>query len=61
MNKLLKNKFFRENLVLVIVLALIFPPYAFSDVWVADTDNHQVSRLYREGHVKTVIKVVRGR
>lgn len=57
MNRLLKNKFFRENLILVIVFALIFPPYAFSDAWVADTGNEQVSRLYKDGHAPTAISV----
>ncbi|MBU1767683.1 MAG: hypothetical protein KJ648_06245, partial [Candidatus Omnitrophica bacterium] len=58
MNKLFKNKFLRENLVLLIILGLIFPQYAFSDAWVADTGNKQVSRLYKEGHAPTVIKVM---
>ena len=57
MNKLFKNKFLRENLVLLIILGLIFPQYAFSDAWVADTGNDQVSRLYKDGHAPTVIKV----
>ncbi len=56
-NRLIKNKFFRENLILVIILALLFPSYAFSDAWVADTGNEQVSRLYKEGHAPTVISV----
>ena len=56
-NRLIKNKFLRENLILVIVLTLIFPPYLFSDAWVADTGNKQVSRLYKEGHAPTRIKV----
>lgn len=55
MNGLYKNKFLRENLILVVVLALLFPPYAFSDVWVVDND--QMARIYKDGHAKTIIEV----
>ena len=57
MNRLFKNKFLRENLVLLVIVGLIFPQYAFSDVWVADTGNEQVSRVYKDGHAPTVISV----
>jgi len=58
MNKLYKNKFIRDNLVLLVIIGLLFPQSLFADAWVADTDNKQVSRIYKNGHALTVFKVV---
>ena len=54
---MVKNKFLRENLILLIIIQLVFPTYIFADVWVADGGNYQVSRLCRSGHIKSNIKV----